>query len=363
MSIAWKANWNETTQHFNDWWNRRGLVLNFHNSFGTEGVSRAVGPTPSAPSSPRDAYVDPEQRALRNHHSLAKSAFPADVLPISNTDIGPGSLALFLGSEPGFSKETVWFEPCWKDVDVPEDLPPIKFDPTNDWWLLTEKTIRACIAHAKGDYLVGCPDLVENIDILAAMRDPQTLLFDMIERPEWVEQKVVEINRAFFESYQRIYDLIKLEDGSSCFGPFEIWGPGKTVKVQCDASAMFSPAMFEQFVVPSLTAQCAWLDNSLYHLDGTQAVCHLDALLAIDELDAIEWTPQAGIENGGDPRWYPLYRRILDGGKSVQIVGVSIEQLKPLLDAVGGRGVYVLGSFRSADEVEKAIGTAERFRS
>ena len=42
-----------------------------------------------------------------------------------------------------------------------------------------------------------------------------------------------------------------------------------------DASAMFSTPMFRRFVAPALTAQCEWLDYSLYHLDGTQAVHHL----------------------------------------------------------------------------------------
>ena len=269
MTIAWKENWNETMRHFIDWWNREGLVLSFSNSFAIEGPARETLMAPGDPASPRDAYVHPAQRARRNHFRLANAAFPADRLPVSGTEIGPGSLGLFLGCEPGFSEETVWFKPCWKDVAAPESLPPITFNPTNAWWRLTEETIRACVAQAKGNYLVGCPDLVENIDILAALRDPQALLFDMIERPDWVEQKVAEINQAFFEAYQRIYDMIRLADGSSCFGPFQIWGTGKTVKVQCDASAMFSPEMFEQFVVPSLTAQCAWLDNSLYHLDGT----------------------------------------------------------------------------------------------
>ena len=69
---------------------------------------------------------------------------------------------------------------------------------------------------------------------------------------------------------------------SSTFGAFGIWAPGKTAKLQCDASAMFSPDMFQRFVVPSLTEQCEWLDYSMYHLDGSQAMCHLDALLGID---------------------------------------------------------------------------------
>ena len=202
-------------------------------------------------------------------------------------------------------------------------------------------------------YLVGCPDLIENMDVLSSLRGAQTLLMDMVERPEWVEQKIREINDVWFAAYQRIYDLIKLEDGSSAFGAFYIWGPGKVAKLQCDASAMFSPKMYQRFVVPALTAQCEWLDHSLYHLDGTQAMVHLDNLLAIEPLDAIEWTPQAGIETGGNQRWHDLYRRILAAGKSVQVVNVELDEVLPLLDAIGPKGVYMLIQFKDEREAEQ----------
>jgi hypothetical protein len=269
---------------------------------------------------------------------------------------------LYLGSEPGFSPETVWFEPCIDQCESPDDLPSFHFDETNRWWQLTKATLEACARMGKDKYLVGCPDLVENVDILAALRDPQTLLMDMIERPEWVEQRVAAINNVWFDVYQRIYDIIKLPDGSSAFGAFRLWGPGKTAKVQCDACAMFSPDMFQSFVVPSLTKQCRWLDNSMYHLDGTQAVCHLDSLLSIAELDAIEWTPQAGIEGGGHPRWFDMYKRILDAGKSVQIVGAQRDEVLPLLDAIGGKGVYVITNFASDKEAEALMTEAEQYR-
>ena len=121
---------------------------------------------------------------------------------------------------------------------------------------------------------------------------------------------------------------------------------------------MFSADMYRRFVVPALTEQCAWLDNSIYHLDGTQAVHHLDALLEIEPLDAIEWTPQAGIETGGHKRWHDMYKRILAAGKSVQVVNVELHELAPLLDTIGTKGVYALIQFkdqREADEAAKII--------
>ena len=104
---------------------------------------------------------------------------------------------------------------------------------------------------------------------------------------------------------------------------------------------MISDEMFDSLVVPSLVEQTRWLDHSVYHLDGTQALHHLDSLCAIPRLDAIEWTPQAGIEGGGDPRWYGIYRKILDAGKSVMAVHVSAKDVIPLLDAVGPDGIFL----------------------
>ena len=100
----------------------------------------------------------------------------------------------------------------------------------------------------------------------------------------------------------------------------------------------------------------------MYHLNGTQAMCHLDALLEIEPLDAIEWTPQAGIENGSHPRWYNLYKRILDAGKSVQVVGVSKEELIPLLDTIGSKGVYVMTSFSDSNEADEIITMIAQYR-
>ena len=42
----------------------------------------------------------------------------------------------------------------------------------------------------RGRYLVAMPDLVENFDILSAMRDPQTLMMDTVDRPVWVAEKI-----------------------------------------------------------------------------------------------------------------------------------------------------------------------------
>lgn len=360
--LAWKPNWDETRQHFADWWSRKGLVIGAWGGVWADEPREAVE-RPAA-ASPGDVafYTDAGARARRNHYGLSRCAYPLDMIPTADTMIGPGSLALCLGSEPTFTENTVWFGSIMEQDDEPEKRGPIRFDRRNRWWQVHRETLSESAALARGKYLVACPDLVENIDILASLRGLSTLLLDMIDRPEWVSEKLCEINRAYFEVYDRIYDIIKLEDGSSAFEAYKLWGPGKTAKVQCDSSTMFSPAMFRRFVVPALREQCRYLDYSMYHLDGKEQFCHLDALFEIEELDAIEWTPNANLPLGGDPQWYDLYRRILAAGKSVQAYFVRADEIVPLLDAVGGEGVYVLGLFRDEAEVEKVLEGIEQFR-
>ena len=114
--------------------------------------------------------------------------------------------------------------------------------------------------------------------------------------------------------------------------------------------------------MPGLTEQCEWLDYSMYHLDGTQAIPHLDALLSIDALDAIEWTPQVSAPQGGDPMWFDLYRRILAAGKSVQAIGVRPDEVIPLLDAVGPAGMFLMVSVDSEAEAHAVVEAVEAYR-
>jgi hypothetical protein len=354
-NLTWKSNWPDTRRRLLNWWNRKGVVIGMWGAPETDHCLRENIAAPAVPATLDERYCDAAFRAAQNHYRLARSLFPFDILPMATTDLGPGSLSLFAGSSPEFSEDTVWFHPCIADVAEPETLPPIRFDPSNPWWRTTEAIMTACANAARGQYLVGCPDLIENMDVLASLRGGQTLLFDLMDRPDWVEAKIWEINQLWFDAYQRIYDIIKLEDGGAGYGAFYLWGTGKTAKVQCDASAAFSPDMYRRFVMPALSAQCEWLDNSLYHLDGTQAMVHLDTLLEIEALDAIEWTPQAGIEPGGHRRWYDLYRRILAAGKSVQVVGVEHDDVIPLLDAIGTDGVYLMTTFTGETDAERLL--------
>ena len=90
---------------------------------------------------------------------------------------------------------------------------------------------------------------------------------------------------------------------------------------------------------------------------------HLDALLEIKELNAIQWTPGVGEPQGGSPKWYDLYRKIIAGGKSIMACWVTLDELRPLLDNIGGEGVHIEMDFHNEREVEQAMKIVDDFKT
>ncbi len=305
------------------------------------------------------AWLEALPRARAADRYMANIYFGGDAFPYYDTQTGPGNLAAFLGSQPQFSADTVWHAPCIDDLEA---HPPLVFAPDNPWFQKQKAVVEAGVAVAAGRYPVGMPDLTENMDVLASLRGTEHLLVDMIERPAVVEARLAEVNRAFRESFTALYNLIEGDWGGNVFSAFAIWGRGRIAKLQCDSSVMISGPMFERFIVPELTGLCQWLDHAMYHLDGTQAIRHLDSLLAIEALNAIEWTPQVGVPQGGSPEWYPIYRRILAAGKSVQAVNILPDEVIPLLDAIGTRGVFLMVNAESEAEARALAEKVDAYR-
>ncbi len=67
--------------------------------------------------------------------------------------------------------------------------------------------------------------------------------------------------------------------------------------------------------LPGIEAECQHLDASIYHLDGPNALQHLDSLLEVDELNAIQWV--FGAVNGPASKWMDVYKKCQEAGKGI----------------------------------------------
>lgn len=351
----WKENWAESRQHYLDWWDHKGLVLSMWEHLPKEGAPHEQVDCPPLAKDLDQTWFDPEWRSAHLHHKLSHSSFKADILPVASTHLGPGSLAAILGAELRAGEDTIWIHPSAEPIDT------IALDEHNRWWQLHLDLVKACKRHSQGRYFVGCPDLIEGLDTLASLLGTEPLFLTMMDDPDKLEQMLQAVNNVWFEVFDRIYEVIN-ENGEMAFCYFSIWGPGRVAKLQSDISIMMSPPSFRQFVQPYIRQQCQWLDYSLYHLDGVGALRHVDALLEIEELDAIQWTPGINQPQGGDPCWYELYKRIRAAGKSIMPCWVEVNELQPLLDSVGPEGVNLLMHFTSERDIDEAMKIAEWYQ-
>ena len=353
---TWKNNLEETKRRYVDWWNYRGIVLNMWEHFQKGVKPHADVPEPAPPTNLNQRWFDPQWRADYLDWYVAHSSLMADILPVANTQLGPGSLAAILGGVFEAGEDTIWIHP---DPHFTDD---IVFNPEHPNYLLHKQLLQACKQKARGHYYVGMPDLMEGLDVLAALKGTDRVLLDTVMQPEVLEQQMQQINDIYFRVFDELYDIIR-EGDEMAFCYFSAWAPGKMTKLQSDISTMISEDDYRRFVQPFIRQQCQKIDYTLYHLDGVGAMHHLPALLEIEELNAIQWTPGVGQPQGGSPKWYDLYRRILEGGKSVMACWVTLDELRPLLDNIGGNGVHIEMDFHDEHEVEQAMRIVEEYQA
>jgi hypothetical protein len=283
---------------------------------------------------PVDQVLDNYARVLTATH------FYADAFPWLWVNFGPGIAAGFLGCQVNSvtqPSETVWFTPTEK---LPVNRLDLDYQAENVWWKRVKELTTGLVERYGSDLAVSHTDLGGNLDILASFRETEGLLFDLIEQPEQVERLTRRITDLWLRYYDELDAIISGKEhrhsacrGTSCWTP--IWSSGKTYMLQSDFAYMISPAMFERFVVPDISACCDYLDHGFYHLDGKGQIPHLDLLLDIPRLRGIQWIPGDGQPT--PDQWLTLLKRIRDNGKLCQVF-VRPQGARHIVRNLGGRG-------------------------
>lgn len=352
-------NWEATQKRFENWWAGTNTGRPLMRIVGKDDFTY---PEDIKAQSPKELYLNTDKISARYRYECEHSLFLGEAFPNVNMDIGPGCLALYLGAKPDFAWDTVWYQEVMEEL---EGYGPLVFDANNEWYKTHMEMAKKLVADADGDYYVGIPDLIENIDIVAALRGSQNVLFDLMDTPELIHDKITEVDGLYFKYYDEYYELMKDSDNGSCYTMFQIWGPGRTAKVQCDFSAMISPDQYREFILPSLKEQCKKLDYPLYHLDGPDAIRHLDAIMEIEDLKALQWTCGAGQPDGGSERWYDIYDKTREAGKSLWIQlyegGLQdwISSTQRLIDRYGTNALYIIYPDMTKAEAKELMDYAE----
>ncbi len=362
--MLYKNNWEETKQKWTNYWKRqntgRPLMCIIADKEEAKDAQRALA---LKSKDPEDKYLNAQRIVERFRYFCETHEFLAESFPNLSVDFGPGSMAAYLGCNIVFNERTAWFVEFVKDWI---SYPDLVFNPESPWFKKHIELFQNVKELAGDDFYLGIPDIMENIDVLASMRGAQDTIFDMMDEPEEVHRRIDQIDQIYYEYYDRFYEIAKDRENGSCYTVFQIWGPGKTIKLQCDFSAMMSPGQFREFIQDSLRKQAKQADHVLYHLDGPDAIKHVDAVMEIEEIDALQWTSGDYGPDGTFEEWYPIYDKAVAAGKGLWVKVYSGEfeewlfRLDKLVARYGSNALFLYFSPMPMERAKKLLEYAEQ---
>ena len=324
----------------------------------TIGVTPERGPEVPAKdhASVRDRWFDVEYALERFEARVRTARFVGETFPFFEPTLGPEICSTVFGCELEFSESTSWSIPVADSID---DIPKIAPDLDNVYWQTIRTATELSLERGAGKWITGLPDLHTNGDLVASLRDPQELCIEMADDLDAVRRACDYVTDFYPTMYEDLWDRIE-----AAGQPATTWTPilhaGRAYVTNCDFICMISTRMFEEAILPSIVREMRYLERNVFHLDGPDALRHLDTLLSLDELDGLQWIYGAG--NGPAARWIDVYRRVQAAGKCIDLPCNGIDDAKAVAEHLRPEGVWFrVGGGYSHEEAEAFIDWAARW--
>lgn len=264
-----------------------------------------------------DAWLAAKLQDMQQLHRVG------DTLPHVRVDFGAVLLGSLLGGAREVRSDTSWthafIDNDWSnapDWTIPDEHPD---------WVLLQKLTKLAAQDAVGRYLVCTPDLGASADVLLNLRGSAQLCMDVVTRPETIQSAIDAIYVSWRRAFASLY-ANAVEFGAGVTHWLGLWSNRPYVVPACDFNALVGPAHFQQLFLPEIARQAEAVGRAIFHLDGPDAARHIDALLDVPQIQAIQFTPGAGSPSA--LQWLDMLRKIQDSGRSLLIFTPAEEVLE-----------------------------------
>jgi len=354
VELKTKPDFEQCLNRIEAWWDR-AIIDRPPVTLGVRS-GRSPREVPAHHGSLRDRWMDVAYAIDCAEARIEAGAFVAETFPKYHPNLGPEICATCYGADLEFSETTSWSVPILTGIRDVLDMAP---DLDTPYWDVIRRMTDLSLERGAGRWITGITDLHTNGDLLAALRDPQAFAMDFADDFEGVRAACEHIAphfRVFFEDqYQHI---------AAAGQPCSTWGiilsRGRCYYANCDFICLISPRMFEETILPAIEWEIAQLDHSNFHLDGPGALGHLDAILALDRIDAIQWVYGAGATRAAD--WIEVYQRIQAAGKGIEVSAKDMDDARAVMDHLRPEGVWLhIGGRYTPDEADAVLAEVTRW--
>jgi hypothetical protein len=295
----------------------------------------------------RSRWFDAEFQVDYFLESLRGRTFHGETFPVFWPNLGPNVYAVFHGGELDYGEVTSWIRHCIHEWD---DIAGLKFSRENVYFRKIEEMTRLALEKCDGRYLVGYTDLHGSLDCAMDWRGPEELCMDLTDCPEKVHELVDLANENFLTVYDH-FDAMLKSHGQPSVTWMAIPTCGRMHIPSCDFTNMVSRQAFDEFYLPSLLHEVQHMSHNVFHLDGKGMLRHLERILEIPDIAAIQW-----VQGVGDDlpilQWLPVIKKMQAAGKGV-IVDLQLDELEPFMAAMDPRGLYLC--IPAAEDIQPEI--------
>ncbi len=354
MQISRNADWQTAAKRLDAFWHREILDR------------PCIQITTSAPQEDRDAVSPPpggfDPEARWNDPAVMFNIFRSsymwwrclgEALPVMYPNWE--GLSKMLGCTVKYDQNTMWVIPGAESV---LDLDLDQLDIAHPEVKSLLERLSYCAEHGKGDAFIGLPPLGNAGDTLAKICGYENLCVDLIEHPDAVMQAEKKLTAFWKALYDEVFQTINQHMQGSC-GWLPAWYSGRSALIEFDLASMISPEMFKMYL-PELLERAEHVEHSIYHLDGPDALVHLDTILAQKEFDAIQWEPGIGCKDILE--WLPVMQKIQAAGKGLYVANIrySKETVLELLKNLRPEGLMIPILLPSVQEGEAFLETVAK---
>jgi hypothetical protein len=220
----------------------------------------------------------------------------------------------------------------------------------NPWFRKYLEFVDLLAAASAGRFPVSHSAELGPTDLHALFRGHTQSILDLADCPSESEQMLHrggELLRDFTEATWRRLPLF--EDGYFD-AQYSLWSPGPIIRMQEDATAVYSPRLYRRFVQPVDRNLARHFASSFIHLHSTSMFL-LEAVLEIDEIQCYEVNNDAL----GPPlaQLIPCLQTIQAHRKPLLVRGsFTPEQLRAVMDSLEPRGLFLNIMVRDIAETE-----------
>ncbi|MDR1446541.1 MAG: hypothetical protein LBI90_06590, partial [Treponema sp.] len=304
----------------------------------------------------KDRWFDADYQVEKFIREAQEKRFLAETFPVYWPGLGPNVFAACYGCPYVFGEVTAWAEPMLEKLPSAEELPALDWG--CEYFKKLDEMTGLALEKAGGRFFVGYTDIHPGMDWCAALRGTEALLMDFYDDPESLRFFCDASLEAFFKFFD-YFDARLKERRQLSVTWMNIPSFGKLHIPSCDFASMISGSQFEEYAMPCLERECLHMDHNIFHVDGKGVARHLDRILTLPKLNAIQWVQGMG-EDQPIMQWVPLIRKIQNAGKGV-VVDVTTSELESFIAEVPPKGIYLCISTGSPEEEEAVLKRIEKW--